>query len=94
MKQSLVDHFFELGKAGEEHADQSWRKLGLDTNKRTAIGVALQALLVVIDQAVEELDAEEVHGVININDGYVTFTIPENSLIDSIEGFQMAIAAS
>lgn len=92
LKKSLVDHFFKLGKAGEAHADESWRTLGLDTKKRTVIGEALQSLLRVIDQAVEELGAEEVHGVISINNRYVTFTMPENSLIDSIEGCQVAIA--
>jgi len=39
-----------------------------------------------------ELRAEEVHGVISINNRYVTFTMSENSLIDSIEGYQVALA--
>jgi len=92
LKKSLVDHFFKLGKLGETHADESWRTLGLDTKKRSVIGEALQSLLGVIDQTVEESGAEEVHGVIIINNSNVTFTMSENSLIDSIEGYQVAIA--
>ena len=91
LKKSLVDQFFKLGKAGETHADENWRALGLDTKKRTLIGQALQSLLGVIDQTVEESGAEEVHGVININNRYVSFTMSEDSLIDSIEGCQVAI---
>ncbi len=29
LKISLVDHFFQLGKAGEAHADESWTLVGL-----------------------------------------------------------------
>jgi len=92
LKKSLVDQFFKLGKAGESHAEESWRVLGLDTKKRTVIGEALQSLLGVIDQTVEELEAEAVHGVISINNRYVTFTMSENSLIESIEGYKVAVA--
>jgi len=89
---SLVDNFFKLGKEGEDHADESWKILGLDTNRRTGIGLALQSLLGVIDQAVDEQGIEELHGVISIDDRYVTFNISEGSIIDSIEGHQVAIA--
>ncbi|MBE9542344.1 MAG: hypothetical protein IMF01_08495, partial [Proteobacteria bacterium] len=50
----LVDNFFKLGEAGESHAAESWKILGLDAHKRAEIGRALQALLEVIDQKVEE----------------------------------------
>lgn len=56
------------------------------------IGEALQSLLGMIDQAVEALGAEEVHEVISINDKYTTFTLSENSLIDSMERYPAAIA--
>ena len=41
----LVDNFFTLGKSGEKHAIESWKKLGLDPEKRTEIGLALQDVL-------------------------------------------------
>ncbi len=88
---SLVDNFFKLGKEGENHADESWKILGLDTGKRTDIGLALQTLLGVIDQTVEELGVEELHGIISIDNKYVTFNMPEGSIIDSIEGYRVAI---
>lgn len=89
---SLVDNFFKLGKEGENHADESWTTLGLDTNRRTEIGLALQSLLGVIDQTVEQLGIEELHGSTSIDDRHVTFNITEGSIIDSIEGHQVAIA--
>jgi hypothetical protein len=89
---SLVDNFFKLGKEGETHADQSWKTLGLDTNRRTEIGLALQLLLEDIDQTAEQLGIEELHGTIGIDDRHVTFNITEGSIIDSIEGHQVAIA--
>ena len=88
---SLVDNFFALGKKGERHASDSWKTLGLDTNKRTDIGLALQSLLGVIDKTVEEMVVEELHGIISINNKCVTFSISEGSLIDSIEGYRVAI---
>jgi hypothetical protein len=89
---SLVDNFFSLGKKGEKHADDSWKTLGLDTKKRTYIGLALQSLLMLVDKAVEDMDIEELHGMICIDDKQVTFNISESSIIDSIEGYQVAFA--
>jgi hypothetical protein len=89
---SLVENFFNLGKEGENHADKCWALLGLDTNRRTEIGLALQSLLEVIDRAVEELGIEELHGIISIDMRHVTFNISEGRSIDSIEGYQVAIA--
>ncbi|MCW9046581.1 MAG: hypothetical protein OQK46_00770 [Gammaproteobacteria bacterium] len=88
---SLVDNFFELGKKGEKHANDTWKILGLDTDKRTEIGLALQTLLGVVDQTVEELDVDELHGIISIENRYVTFNISEGSIIDSIEGYRVDI---
>ena len=90
--ESLVNNFFNLGQQGENHADQSWKILGLDANKRTAIGIAMQSLLEVIDQTVEELGVEELHGIMSIDAGYVSFNISEGDTIDSIKGCQVAIA--
>jgi len=89
---SLVDNFFKLGKAGEAHADESWKRLQLDTSKRTEIGVALQTLLQVIDQTVEKLGTDKLHGSIVISNREVTFTMPEADAIDSIQGYQVAVA--
>ena len=87
----LIDNFFKLGKAGENHADKSWMILGLDTKKRAAIGRAIQTLLEVIDQTVEELGIEKLRGFIRINNSHVSFTIQNPVTIDSIEGYQVAV---
>ncbi len=92
LMKSLVDHFFKLGQEGEDHADNSWSMLGLDTSKRTEIGLALQRLLEVVDHTVEQLETEELHGMVNINDKYVTFTMRGNSVIDLIEDCRVVVA--
>ncbi len=89
---SLVDNFFKLGKAGEAHADESWKRLQLDTSKKTQIGEALQTLLQVIDQTVEKLGVEKLHGFIEINNKEIKFTMPEADAIDSIQAYQVAVA--
>lgn len=89
---SLVDNFFELGKKGEKHASDTWKTLGLDTDKRTEIGLALQTLLGVVDQTVEKLELDELHGIISIDNRYVTFNISEGSIIDSIESYRVSVA--
>lgn len=88
----LVEHFFTLGKAGEEHASGSWQVIGLDQKKQTEIGVALQNLLVVIDSKVEEMKVEELKGFIVINNENITFTMEGNNSFDSIYGHQTLIA--
>lgn len=88
----LVDNFFKVGKEGENHADESWKILGLDTKMRTNIGLALQSLLEFIDQTVEKIGINELHGVIRIDNRHVTFNMTEGSIIDSIEDYQVAVA--
>lgn len=88
---SLVEHFFKLGKKGEGHADESWNLLGLDTKKRTDIGLALQSLLKIIDQTVEKTGLVELQGVISIDNRYVTFNMPEGEIINAIENYQVAV---
>ncbi len=87
----LVDHFFELGKSGESHAAESWKRLELDINKQSEIGHALQKLLEVIDQNVEKLGIEYLYGHIKINNNHVSFTINEPYIIDSIENYHVAV---
>ena len=87
----LVDRFYQLGRAGENHADENWKLLGLDTNKRTDIGRALQALLEVIDLAVEQLEIEELHGILNIDNEHVAFFITDGDIIESIDGVSLRV---
>jgi len=89
---TLVDNFFKLGELGENHADESWKMLGLDTKKRTNIGLSLQTLLEVIDRTVEKLGIKELYGTISINNRYVTFNMREDDIINSIEGYRVTIA--
>jgi len=88
----LVEHFFTLGRAGEEHAIDSWAALGLNPEKQTNIGIALQNLLEVIDSKIEEMKIEKLKGAIRIDNKHVTFTIQANNSVGSIDGYQAVVA--
>ena len=76
---TLVDHFLTLGKAGENHAENNWIKLGLDHHKQKEIGDALQKLLIEIDSKAEQMNAEEIKGKIIIASHHVAFNDLEDS---------------
>ena len=79
--ETLIKHFFTLGKAGEIHADTSWGKLGLDPCKRTEIGLALQSLLIEIDTMAEESGIETFQVDITISNEVCVMTLPESSIL-------------
>ncbi|MDZ7804248.1 hypothetical protein [Thiohalophilus sp.] len=88
----LVENFFRIGHEGESHADNSWQKLGLDKNKQTQSGRALQKLVETIDKAVEQNDIEELNGEIEITRHYVTFHTPSCDFSQSVEQPRVNIA--
>lgn len=49
----LTRRMHELGRAGEQHARDSWAALGLDKNRARQIGLQLQTLLDGLDRKVE-----------------------------------------
>ncbi len=89
----LIEHFFTIGKAGENHAIKSWKKLGLNPEKQTEIALALQDLLTTIDRSAEEKVIKELKGVIIITNNHVAFEASENNDIDSIKHKQVTIKA-
>lgn len=91
LKNNLVKHFFKLGKAGEEHAIQSWKKLGLNPDKQAKIGLALQKLLVKIDSKVEKMQIEKLKGFIVIDNHDVSFNINSDDSINPIGHYQIAV---
>lgn len=88
----LIENFFRLGREGEVHAAESWRKLGLNKRHQTQTGLALQKLVEIIDNAVEQNDIEELHGEIEINNDAVTFHTPSRQFSQSIEQHRIKIA--
>jgi hypothetical protein len=51
--EALLARFKRLGASGRSHAVESWRRLGLDPERSGPLGLAMQAVLERIDQAVE-----------------------------------------
>ena len=88
----LIEHFFTLGKAGEQHSIDSWVALGLIPGKQTEIGLALQDLLEVIDSKVEEMRIDELEGVIKIDKNRDAFVLRNDDVLGSIEGYQTYLA--
>ncbi len=88
----LIENFFRIGHEGEGHADNTWQRLGLDKNKQTQLGLALQKLLDIIDEAVEQNDFEELNGKIEITSDYVSFHTLSRHFSQSIEQPRINIA--
>ena len=88
---TLVNHFFALGKAGEKHAENNWMKLGLEHHKQKEIGDALQKLLVGIDGKAEEMNIEVTKGNITIDSEHVSFDDLKDSNVEQIGAYQVAI---
>ncbi len=76
---ALVDHFFTLGKQGEAHAVKSWAKLGLNPDKATNMGLALQALLEKVDTEAEHSSVDSINASIVINNEECIFIAQPNS---------------
>lgn len=88
----FVEHFFSLGKAGKKHADNTWTALGLNAEKKTETGLALQSLLEKIDLAVEKEEIEMLSGHISINNRNVKFNVASNGNLESIQEYQVNIS--
>jgi hypothetical protein len=88
---TLVRHFFMLGNTGAEHAKKSWKKLGLNHDKKIEIGNALQKLLVEIDRKAEVIGIEEDKGIITIERNHISFYDQKDSHAKHIGAFKVAI---
>lgn len=86
----LVKNFFTRGKAGEIHAAESWRKLGLDPSKKTEIGLALQGLLNRVDSTAEETGAEMFEASITVNNKKSVLTVHDSSIPQSVYSANVA----
>lgn len=73
----LAEHFLAIGLAGEPHAQLSWSLLGLDSDRNTATGFAIQRLLERVDSRAENDAIENMKGVIWIRNESVGFSLFE-----------------
>ncbi len=87
LSNTLVNHFFALGKQGEKHAEDNWLKLGLERHKQKKIGDALQKLLVEIDSKVEEMNIDKIKGSITIGSKHVSFDDSDVSNVQHIGAY-------
>lgn len=81
--EAMVKHFYELGAAGEKHADESWKKLGLKPEKRTAVGLALQDIINRVDSLAEESGVGKIEGDLIINNRKCVLNLAFGALEES-----------
>ena len=87
----LTDQFFTLGKKGEAHAIESWKLMGLNPEKQTEIGLALQSMLTVVDEKVESDDVDKLTATIIINNNRVAFTADKKHHSDTINHYETVV---
>lgn len=62
LRERLVQHFVDIGESVQRRVEARWRSLGLQYDRRGAMGLALQKLLVQVDALVCEQRREHAHG--------------------------------
>lgn len=75
LRSMLLSHFYEIGLAGVPHAIVSWRRHGLDYDRRVVIGLCLQRLLVRADAFLEGHDSQPVRGTITLSNDLCALTL-------------------
>ena len=80
----LVEHFFTLGEAGIRHAADSWEKLGLDPEKRSALGLALQEVLTRVDGLAESAAVDSLAAEISVNHVSCAFILHDAVFPDTV----------
>ena len=88
----LINCFFTIGMAGAKHAVTSFEQLGLNTNKRKPLGLALQRLLEKVDNKVEKFGIEKLDASISLNNDECLFKIKLNDSEMSGSIFQARVA--
>ncbi len=82
LTEQLIERLTELGNKGREHATASWQRLGLDINKSSQIGLALQQLLIDADQQAEAESVESMKAVFCIANERCSLDILESNRKD------------
>lgn len=79
LNERLLKYFMDLGESGNQHAVKSWRKLGLDPDMRTKLGLGLQRLLDIVDRYVQDSGCEYAEANVVINNEVCGFNLNLNS---------------
>lgn len=80
----FTEHFFRIGKEGEHHAINNWKALGLEPDKKTEIGEAIQNSLSYIDSEIEILGIEKASAIVSINNDCINFSTKKNAMCEAI----------
>ncbi|MFN2338012.1 MAG: hypothetical protein ABR544_03465 [Gammaproteobacteria bacterium] len=62
LRERLVEHFVAIGESVQQRVKARWRYMGLEYQRRASMGLALQQLLVRVDEYAHEEDWEQAHG--------------------------------
>lgn len=85
LRGTLIEHFVTIGTAVQDQVVTHWRHLGLDYGRRSAMGIALQRILVQLDGLAREHNWPYAHGrfVIGTHQCGVDIEIPERIRIEA-----------
>lgn len=75
LRKRLVDHFAEIGEAVQTQVELHWIFIGLDYQRRRAMGMALQRLLVEIDALAYERTWKQAHCHFSIGNNICAVTV-------------------
>jgi hypothetical protein len=62
LRDALVEHFATIGASVQNQVESHWRFLGLDYRRRSAMGMALQRVLDLVDRMARDRDWPQAHG--------------------------------
>lgn len=81
LRERLVNLFVDIGESVQRQVETHWRSMGLDYQRRSAMGMALQRLLVQVDALARRRDWEQAHCRFSVGNHScaVTMVSPINS---------------
>ncbi|MFP4560749.1 MAG: hypothetical protein ACLFRB_08535 [Thiohalorhabdus sp.] len=84
VRATLIARFVELGWAGMEEARAGWQARGLDYARRSAMGLALQALFERVDARALEAGWSEADGEVGLTPDRVAFRIHQPEAVEAV----------
>lgn len=75
LRERLVERFWEIGRAEQQHVEDRWRRSGLDYGRRGEMGLALQRLLAQADEEAREREWPTAAGVFRVGNRHCSLTL-------------------
>lgn len=73
LEKNIIDHFETLGREGYPAAVRTWKTSGLNPDRRSRIGLAIQRLLDILDRLLQTDNYSRLHGYFCLADAACAF---------------------